>query len=389
MPFNGNLDTVSFADLLQLISTSGKTGKLNVTRGNQQKDVYFDKGSVIFASATNSDSTLLGNLLLRKGKISKPNLEKAISLHRVSGKKLGQVLVEMRLFSEEDIMDCLRLQIEEIIYSMFGWDSGKFVFFDGEAPSKEQTITQLNTMNLIMEGTRRIDEWMEIQKILPDDSTVLKVVPHPNISDDLVKFTPEEYRMFLLINNERTLPEVVELSPYGEFITCKAIYKFLVSGLVEKGKKRAPQKSEKQEEETLLGLLAMIYSTSLSLIEQELTKNIGIGRKKILEQSLNAEKIYHPVLNEILLTPTEVNLEDFYKVAFNIPEKLRFHRLFDGLSSLLEAYLRTSSLILGKNITRKLISDIKRAVGPIVSSNKELDKRYGIEEDLFRRLRII
>ncbi|MCJ7508749.1 MAG: DUF4388 domain-containing protein [candidate division Zixibacteria bacterium] len=389
MSFTGNLNTVSFADLLQLISTSSKSGRLNVTKGNQQKDVYFDKGGIVFASALNSDSTLLGNLLLRKGRISKPNLERAISIHRVSGKKLGRVLVEMRLFNEEDITECLRLQIEEIVYSLFGWDSGEFVFYDGEAPPKDQSTTQLNTMNVIMEGTRRIDEWIEIQKLLPDGDTILKLVAHPNLANDSVKFTPEEYRTFLLINGERTLPEIVELSPYGEFITSKAIYKFIVSGLVEKGKKRAPKKSEKEEDEVLLALLSTIFSTCFSLIDQELADKVGQGKDKILEKSLGSEKIYHPLLGEILSSPAEVDMENFNKVAFKLPDKLRFCHLFNSLNSLLASYLETCSLVLGKNITRKLISELKKGIGPFISENKELDKKYGIEEDLFRRLRMI
>ncbi len=389
MPFAGNLNSVSFADLLQLISTSSKTGRVNIIRGNQQKDVYFDKGSVIFASALNSDSTLLGNLLLRKGTVSKPNLEKAVSIHRVSGKKLGKVLVEMRLFSEQEIMECLKLQVEEIVYSIFGWDAGEFVFLDGEAPPKDQTLVGLNTMNLIMEGTRRIDEWIEIQKVLPDSETILRLVAHPNLTEEWVKFNPEEYRIFLLVNQERTLPEIVEISPYGEFITSKAVYRFMVSGLVEKGKKKAPKKRESEEDEILLSVLATIYSICFSLTDQELTKRIGRGKGKILEDNFNTEKMSRPILGQMFLSPTELNFEDLNKIAFSIPEKLRFHRLYDSLSSLLVNYLKVCSSVVGKNITRRIISEIKKGIAPIISENKELDKKYGIEEDLIRRMRMV
>ena len=98
MSLTGNLKTVSFSDILQLLATGKKTGTLQVSTSAREKEVIFHEGSIVFASSINATEDLLGNLLLNRGKISKPDLEKAITLHKKTGRPLGATLVELNLF---------------------------------------------------------------------------------------------------------------------------------------------------------------------------------------------------------------------------------------------------------------------------------------------------
>ena len=51
----GNLRTVPLSDLLQLISSSGKTGMLSITREDQTREIYFMKGNIIQASSSGNE----------------------------------------------------------------------------------------------------------------------------------------------------------------------------------------------------------------------------------------------------------------------------------------------------------------------------------------------
>jgi hypothetical protein len=104
MAFTGNLNTIAFPDILQLLSTGKKTGALSITLGEAQKEICFKDGNIIYATSRNSDEDLLGNLLLRRGRISKIDLERALMLQRSSGKRIGMTLVDMELFSRESRM---------------------------------------------------------------------------------------------------------------------------------------------------------------------------------------------------------------------------------------------------------------------------------------------
>ena len=100
MSLSGNLKTVSFPDILQLLATGKKSGILECKTTSRQKEVAFKNGNIIFASAVNSSEDLLGNTLLKRGKISKTDLERAITLHKQTGRQLGTTLIDMNLFQE-------------------------------------------------------------------------------------------------------------------------------------------------------------------------------------------------------------------------------------------------------------------------------------------------
>ncbi len=160
MSFAGNLKTVIIGDVLQLISTGRRTGALVLKRPHRGKQIYFRNGDIIAAaSEPSTDEERLGQLLLRKGLISVEDLEKALKRQKSTGRRLGQILVELGTMSREDITNALRLQVEEVVYGVFGWTDGDFHFAEGEKPEASQILVELNTLSVMMEGARRFDEY--------------------------------------------------------------------------------------------------------------------------------------------------------------------------------------------------------------------------------------
>ena len=157
MSFAGNLKTISFSDILQLISTGKKTGRLLVTQSSQRKELFFKNGNLISALSSNTEEDMIGNLLLRMGKITKGDLQKAVNIQQQSGRRIGAVMLEMGLLSKAELSQFLKIQVEEIVYNLFSWPEGEFSFQDEMKPADDQILVNLDTMNLIMEGTRRID----------------------------------------------------------------------------------------------------------------------------------------------------------------------------------------------------------------------------------------
>ena len=131
MSFTGNLKTVTFPDLLQLFSAGKKTGTVTIIRGNIKKEIIFKNGNIISASSQDAEEDYLGQLLLKIGRITKNDLQRAVYMHKGSGKRIGQVLVEMKIISREELGLYLKQQVEEIIYNLFSWKEGEFIFKEG------------------------------------------------------------------------------------------------------------------------------------------------------------------------------------------------------------------------------------------------------------------
>ncbi len=370
------------SDLLQLISSSRKTGTLSVKRENHTKEICFMKGNIIHASSSGSEEELLGNVILNRKKIPKADLERALSLQKITRKRLGTILSEMGHLTKEELAEFLRFQIEEIVYRLFGWSSGEFIFYDGKMPAPDSSTVQLNTMNVIMEGTRRIDECIHIQKALPGEDVRLRLVKSPKIKSNQVTLSLEELQLFPLIDGERAIPELLQVSPLSEFNTRKALYNLINTGLIEPGEKIKAKKQKEDEEKILLGMTVKLYAQAYRNVERMASAKLGQGAKRILKRCLDRQKSINPHLAKLESSQDFLDFSHLERWLNRIPPPVRFHKLMAGLNDLLGEFLRAMYRTLGRNLCRQIISEIKRETAQVVAEHRSLAKECELEQEI-------
>jgi len=385
MSLSGNLKTVSFPDILQLLATGKKTGTLECKTTSRQKEVAFKDGNIIFASSVNSTEDLLGNMLLKKGKISKTDLERAITLHKQTGRQLGTTLIDMNLFTKEEIAECLKLQIEEIVYNLFSWKEGDFVFHEGATPKNTPFLIELNTMNVIMEGTRRIDEWMEIQKVVPDDDMLISIVKSPKVNREELVISVDEFRVLALINGERSLSDLINLSPMGEFVTCRAVYRLVNQKLVEvAGKKDSENEMQEDEEEVVLSIIFSLYNNCFYRIRSIVDDVLGEQNTNFASfaaQYRTGLLVFFPGVDPHSdLMPT---FDKFLTAVRAVPSSIRYHSLMTVLQKMLSEQLIYVYQILGAGPFRETITKVKREISEPLATRRELVKSFGIEDNFY------
>jgi hypothetical protein len=386
MSLSGNLKTVSFPDILQLLATGKKTGVLECKTTTRQKEVAFKDGNIIFASSVNTAEDLLGNMLLKRGKISKSDLERAIKLHQQTGRQLGTTLIDMGLFDKNEIGECLKLQIEEIVYNLFSWQEGDFIFHEGSSPKNTPFLVELPTMSVIMEGTRRIDEWMEIQKVLPKDDVLLRIAKSPKVNREELTISLDEFRLLSLINGERTLPDLINVSPMGEFVTCRALYRLIVNNLVEvAGRKKDEEETEQEdEEEVVLRIVFQLFSNSFYRIRRRVNELLGDNNTRF---SVFASQFRSGLTNFFPgVDPNSDMMPSFDKflaATRSIPQPIRYHNLMAGLEKMLSEQLVYVYQILGQGAFRDAVTRVKMEIAEPLANRRELVKRYHVEEDFY------
>jgi hypothetical protein len=384
--FAGNLKTVSLPDVFQLIVSSKKTGMLSISRDGARRDIYFRDGLLVYA-ASNSREDLFGNLLLKKGRISKTELDEILNTES-EGKKIGALLVEKNLFSKEEILECLKMQIEEIVYALFGWKDGKFELTEGKAPPASVIQTELNPMNMIMEGMRRIDEWEELKKVLPPDDAVLEIVPEPAMKSEEMSLSKSEFMVLALIGSGKTLQKIVEESFLDQFLTCKSIANLLNMGLLKFGKPVTVDKTAEVEQKALIELLANVYIGNLIFIFSSLKEKLGAKGEKVIFETFDENKMFYPVLNQIFSgRDGQVKLDLFVELYKRLPEEARIWRLVSNFNSLLNDYLIAVQKNLGNKIYRRVLSEIKINIQNTINRNRQIAMKYGLEEEFSRALR--
>jgi hypothetical protein len=85
--------------------------------------------------------------------------------------------------------------------------------------------------NLIMEGARRIEEWEQCLKLLPDQSMVFRVVVAPR--DEKITLTAEEWKILFMINGQRTIKELCDDSEDDPFHVYRLLYGLRANKLIE------------------------------------------------------------------------------------------------------------------------------------------------------------
>ncbi len=129
MQLHGKLEKFEFSDILQMLSRSGKSGKLALTQRAGQGVIVLRDGRIIYAASSSVRETL-GNILLCKGLITDDGLQRGLDRQRRAGeeRRLGAILVEEGLVSQRELKLVVREQVQKIVLEMLAWHSGYFRF---------------------------------------------------------------------------------------------------------------------------------------------------------------------------------------------------------------------------------------------------------------------
>lgn len=164
----------ALADLLSLIHSSRKSGYLLFNHEEHEKSVFLHRGEVIFATS-NQRVDRLGECLLRDERLTLDQLREAERRFTREG-RFGKVLVELGVLTPRDLWDAVKLQVEEVVRSLFAYAAGEVHFWEGEIEPDNVVRLSLPTKRLISEGLRRRDELMKFLATLEGADTKLELL---------------------------------------------------------------------------------------------------------------------------------------------------------------------------------------------------------------------
>jgi hypothetical protein len=233
MALVGNLRDFGLSEFLYLVDRGSKTGRLTLQKPGDRAELYFQTGKLVYATHFGQDERL-GDMLVRMGRLSQEQVNFALRIQHTQepNKPMGVILASRNIISMEEINKCVRIQIEEITYGLFGWHEGDFKFEQDVQPPSESLTIPLSIENIIMEGTRRIDEWARINDRIPNLDVVVRFSDQPHEKAKGVNLTPDEWRVFARINGVHSIRQIAQLTRLGEFEVARIIFGFLSAGLV-------------------------------------------------------------------------------------------------------------------------------------------------------------
>ena len=281
MALEGTLRDFSFADILQLISLQRKTGVLTLKRDDNVVTLSFLDGCIVGASSLNQHTEdRIGLILLKRGEVTETELEAALRRQEETLQRLGRILIDHHVVSDQTVREALEQQILQIVYRVFRWSDGEYHFSqETDIDYDRDLMVPMAADSVIMEGARMTDEWPFIDQRIPNREAVfIQVDPGRHFEvvedrdddfDDLgFSFTdsPEEdhfdglddnrlslnqSRIYHLVNGRDSVAELVLESPLIEFETCKALADLVDRGLIREATQEEVARSLAREVEPL------------------------------------------------------------------------------------------------------------------------------------------
>src|SRR6266498_249902 len=230
MALRGNLRDFTITQLLNLINLAGKTGTLIVDGPVEQAYISFREGKLAYARIGQEDGTL-ARVLHKANKINANQYRVIVDrAGKMSDKELGLLLINAGYVSQEDILLNLQGHFTEVVRKLFTWVEGFFRFENGLLPPDDRINVRLDLENIIIEGSRQLREWEQLQDEIPSLDMALKFTDRPLKN---VNLSVEEWRVVSYINPRNTMRQIAQTNKMNDHEVRRIVYGLLQAGLAE------------------------------------------------------------------------------------------------------------------------------------------------------------
>lgn len=383
MNLQGDFEGLFLTSILQLLCNDQKTGLLRVTSGDNECKVFFEEGTIVYASGSQKESRL-GYILRQDGIISAEQLQKCLALGREQKVSLGKILVDKGYVTMSTLKKYNTKQVEEILYSLLLWKKGKFEYKDVKLNLEGMVITQLNPMKLILEASRRIDELSVLNTVITSENLVFKITGNVQNKEDEIRLNANEWRILSLIDGSRTIRQIVAQSGYDEFAVYKIIFSLNSYGLIEK--KEEVQLSDSGAGKKEYSSVITVYNDILKSVIKNIEHELGDRAASIFDEikadiSDDYKKIfenYHPSHH------TSSNIKSIIEQLELIENEEESGKeiLINGFNAYTTLVLRKIAAILGMNPMQSILKEIENIIGYVKKYHTESLEKNRIVNDL-------
>lgn len=291
----GSLSEKNLLELLMDWHKSGSTGLITLTRGQVQKAVLMNSGSILRAQS-NVDGEKLGNILVKRNLISPWDLEVALSQVQTNHRRLGQVLLGMSALKESVLNQTLVSQTRDIIFSMLDWQEGEYTQRADVDLSRESQFEQLFTPEIILQGIRRIADLVLLLRPLGNLEAKMRLSPDYLERIRNVTLLTEEKSLLALLHKPSSLKELVTVSHLDKMVVYRSVAGLLAIGVLQR---EAPSAEAGHTTLTSSGSIKVDFSAG-NLEASGSHSMKGRMRKQLGEMLVNSQVISEEQLKEAL-----------------------------------------------------------------------------------------
>jgi Domain of unknown function (DUF4388) len=232
----------------------------------------------------------------------------------------SQLLLQHRLVTLDDLAWIEEQMLETTIYTLFLWRNCRFTFQGDLLVKTDGTPVSVSAEKLIIEGTRRVDEWIKISPVVPSVLMAFRRLARPATGP----LSDEARDVLAMVDGVSDVASIARKRQRTQFETAKLLHGLTTLGLVQPvppNKQRVMELFRYTAEAIYIKLVMYGYSRKAMEFEYELNR---FCRENRLKTRMHVGKIR--MTDQDLVIDT-IALLDLYKLFIAI-ENNRFHKLF-------------------------------------------------------------
>jgi len=362
MNFDGNLGSLFLPNLLQMLHRDGVTGILRIKHPDARLQIYFERGNIIYASGVGKEVQLVQ--LMTKKRLLNAEQHALISKFIPDDQfQLGSYLMENKLLPLATWGKYTKIMVDQTLLKAFLLEDADFKF-EGRAVSVPDIYkVRINLMQLILDITRKVDEWNFIRKQIPDKNIVFEVCDLFEDEKKSIRFNRSEWSVLSKIDGKKTVEEIIMEYEADELSVYKILYAFISSGLIKRVENvYLNHRGDFIDYEGIL----VLYIDLFRIIERNFKSEIGV----------NFYNMYARCLESVNQQASKF-LEGFdpfrgetRSILENITAKMaKFKNFADGketllqsLNRLLRTMLNAMEEVVGKKLKEATIQELMMAI---------------------------
>ena len=244
--FRDDLSNATMLQTLMRVLQHRETGVLFAERpdespksgGGAHKELYFVAGKLHHVASSNA-SELLGEYLVRRGKLEREELDLALAVLPRYGGRMGDTLISMGLVGPVDIFRAIREQGRDRVADLFLWRSGVVTFYRGQTSPPVEFPLDLDLPGLMLAGLEVAKPGESSLELVRNDLD--RTLTRQAKSDDLftldgILWPPIVTRVQSVVTGPTTLRDVIKAAraaglESGDVV--RAVEILLAAGLVK------------------------------------------------------------------------------------------------------------------------------------------------------------
>jgi hypothetical protein len=203
----------------------------------------------------------MGEMLVRQGRLTQAQLERASEGLPRAERRLGAVLVELGFIKPTELALVVRRHFEEIIHSAFAWEDGEWSLGPGK-PDQEIVLLDEHPAAIILAGVRRKYGVGRLGRCLGGGKQVFRHAgAQPEGAVDILErmgMTPEERGVYALFDGTRSLDDVRAQASVREEVVLGIAWALSVLGQLDRVEARVAAAPEEAARARVLARYALV-----------------------------------------------------------------------------------------------------------------------------------